>query len=126
MIAARKRQYRGDDEKVATTSIKLLIVAGIEISSRYDKANELELMRRIVLALPLACGVKSMFCDSKAGHCFSVVLRRWDEQMARAIASDMEHAVMLYAGGHNGIWIDAERSVAAAQMIYLDANWSDL
>src|SRR6266705_3363648 len=87
VAAIAAKHYRGDDEKVATTSIKLLTVAGVKIESRYQKAREFKLMRDMVLSLPLPQGaVQSIFCDSKAGSCFSVVVRRdlWNTRLARA------------------------------------------
>jgi hypothetical protein len=42
-IAADAR-LRGGDEKVATTDIKVLVVRGVRLHSRYGKADEYELM----------------------------------------------------------------------------------
>jgi hypothetical protein len=46
---------------------------GIEITSRYQKAHEYELMVKMVEEVPKPLRyVKSIFCDSKATYCFSV------------------------------------------------------
>jgi hypothetical protein len=130
--AARKRPC-GDDEKVATTSIYLLIVRGVEVTSRYKKAHEFALMRSMILALPLEhCGaVRSIFCDSKAGSCFSVVLRPdpWNEGLARAIGDLLQEVAMTYGGGHNGITVSAYDgdSLFGSQhlRVEFDPDWGD-
>jgi hypothetical protein len=123
---ARKR-YRGDDEKVPTTSIKELTVSGVQISSRYQKAHELELMREMILALPagLAEVVQSIWCDSKANYCFSVALRYWDRSAAWAVGYYLE-TILRNARpfGHNGIDISADEK-RFNPSIYIDPNWGD-
>jgi hypothetical protein len=53
LIEAEARQfYRGDTEKVATTSLQSVTARGVEITSRYNKAEEFELMAKMVNALP--------------------------------------------------------------------------
>src|SRR6185437_2692542 len=133
IVAAAARNHRhGDDEKVPTTSITVLIVDGVEITSRYRKAHELELMRDMILALPLAQrAVQSIFCDSKAGSCFSVVLRRhhWNARLARAIGDHFEKAALAYNGGHNGITVSAYDgdSIFGSQRLRIEfnPNWGD-
>ncbi len=56
IAAAARKHWCGDDEKVATTSIEVLIVHDVQITSRYQKAHELELMRDMILAMPMPCG----------------------------------------------------------------------
>jgi hypothetical protein len=98
-----RKHYRGDDEKVATTTVDLLIVDGIRITSRYRKADELEVM----LALPSALcrQIHSMYCDSKVSKCFLVVLRHWDKFSAYTIGHELEIAAFECLGGHNGIFV---------------------
>jgi hypothetical protein len=127
IAATARKRWRGDDEKVATTSIDLLIVHGVEITSRYKKAHEFELMRSMILALPLQQGaVQSIFCDSKAGRCFSVVLRRhhWNAGLARAIGDHLERAAMAYGGGHNGITVSADIGDQHRSVDFCP-NWDD-
>ena len=133
IAAAARKHWRGDDEKVATTSIEVLIVHGVEITSRYKKAYEFELMRSMILALPVEqCrAVRSIFCDSKAGRCFSVVLRPdpWNEGLARAIGSLLQEVAVTYGGGHNGITVSAYDgdSLFGSQRLWVefDPDWGD-
>jgi hypothetical protein len=71
--AGAQKHYFGDSEKVATTSIRTLVVFGVDIVSRYNKAEEYELMQAMICALRPAMReqIKSIFCDSKSS-CFSV------------------------------------------------------
>src|SRR3954463_7017659 len=105
VIAADAKRYRGDDEKVATTSIQRAVLDGIEITSRYQKAHELETMIRMLenVRPEWRRQIASMWCDSKAGACYEVHLRRWDENLAQAIGRSLEQA----SGGHNGIYVRA-------------------
>jgi hypothetical protein len=125
IAAAARKRWRGDDEKVATTAIKVLIVHGVKIESRYRKVREFELMRDMVLSLPLPQGaVQSIFCDSKAGSCFSVVLRRdlWNTRLARTIGFHFEQAAFAYNCGHNGITVSADGS---DQHLEFNPNWGE-
>jgi hypothetical protein len=64
-----QRLFGGCADKVATTSIRSMVVWGVELTSRYDQADEFEAMRVMVLALGgAAFVVKSIFCDSNATH----------------------------------------------------------
>src|SRR5262245_35974500 len=66
----------GDTEKVATTSVRLVTVNGVNISSRYEKADEYELMRLMVCALPreLVKLVRSIDCDSNNSFDYTVII----------------------------------------------------
>jgi hypothetical protein len=107
VIAAEAKKFGGDHEKVATTSIKRLVVGGVEITSRYQKAHEFELMSKMVGALPAALRrhVKSIFCDSKACASYTVVLRQWNQDVAEAVARYLEAAAIAHDGGYNDISI---------------------
>lgn len=104
VIAAGTRRNWGDVEKVATTSVRDLTMHGIHLSSRYDKAFELELMRRMVEAISphLRKHVASIFCDSKANACYSITFNRPPKAIGERILDQIEEA----AGGHNGIWVN--------------------
>jgi len=93
-------------EKVATTPLRNLRVQGVSLTSRYDKADELEEMTRMIQGLPmhLTGMVKSIFCDSKATYCYEVDLVIWctlDD--ADAIGRNLTAASV----GHNGIQMKA-------------------
>jgi hypothetical protein len=128
--ATAKKHYRGDDEKVATTSIRTLVVFGVSIVSRYDKADEYDLMQAMICALRPALReqIKSIFCDSKA-DCFSVILRNWRVGIAHAIGYEIEATVIARCGGHNGIFVGADRGCTffgdPDRQIEVGANWQD-
>jgi hypothetical protein len=70
------------------------------VNSRYRKADELEVMRRMIFAPPpqFRAAVVEVFCDSKAAHSY---LRHWS--LASAIAKRLDAAATKVCGGHNGI-----------------------
>jgi hypothetical protein len=114
IAAEAKERWHGNDEKVPTTTLKGLTVRGIELSSRYQKADEYEEMQRVVALLPYraAGAVGSMFCDSTATHTYEVVLRfdaaHWNADVAKyCIGKCLDAALVLVVGGHNGIMIRA-------------------
>jgi hypothetical protein len=106
-------RWHGSDEKVPTTSLKSLIVCGVEIESRYRKAHEFELLRSMVLALTMLerDAVQLISCDSKASHVFDVVMRpgAWNTTNATIIGRRLEAVATAHNGGHNGIRIYTER-----------------
>jgi len=119
VIKAAARAYRGDDEKVPTTAIRGLKVEGVGLSSRYNKARELEAMARMVKAVEphLRPHMTSVFCDSKGGACYSVELEGCDEHVAAVIGRQMEYATT----GHNGIYLTSGGVAIAA----VDPYWPD-
>ena len=121
--ATAKRRYRGDTEKVATTSIRAVTERGVSITSRYNKADEYELMLTMVRSLswPLRDQVKSIFCDSKASV-FTVSLRIWNVDSARAIGRELEETVIACTGGHNGLFIAADFG-DLEQCVEVQPNW---
>ena len=126
-VEARKK-WHGNAEKVATTSIKVLKIDGVEITSRYCRAHEFELMRDMVLALAprWRAVMKSIFCDSKATDCFSVTMHRWDPSLAAEIGKQLENAALELNDGHNGITIAAPTKTvfsAAGQFIDIHPSW---
>jgi hypothetical protein len=130
--ALARKHHCGDDEKVPTTTIRELMVAGVTITSRYQKAHEMELMRALILGLPprLAEAVKSIWCDSKAGCCYSVVLReRFSSPAVFSSAAEIIGACLettlksMRPFGHNGI--DISDAKHFDRSIYLNPNWGD-
>ncbi len=104
--AIANRDWRGDTEKVATTSLESLTVNGIVLTSRYGKASEYESMAAMASILPgyLAARVATIFFDSKSGHA-TVSVPAWDRDVARAIGELMQHARLAKDGHHGGIWV---------------------
>jgi hypothetical protein len=120
-IAAAARAWRGDTEKVATTSVKGVQVDGVALSSRYDKAEEYEVMVAMVdgVAPELRSKIASVFCDSKAQACYSVELRPCSRRQAEAIAQHLGSAANRLQGGHNGIYLNGP----AGGSIVVDPGW---
>lgn len=118
-IAAATKKRRGDPEKVRTTAISGLDVDGVALSSRYDKAYELEDMVAMVEAVPpsLRALIGSLFCDSQAQACYSVELKACSQSQARLIASHLARAAnSRHGGSHNSINLQG----AAGGQIFLD------
>ena len=65
--AAARKRFHGDDERVATTSIKEVMVDGVKIGSRYGKAHELALVATVLSEMPQeeCVKVRRVWCDSK-------------------------------------------------------------
>lgn len=120
-IAAAARQWRGDTEKVPTTSVKGVEVEGVALSSRYDKADEYEAMVSMVetVSAILRKKIKTIFCDSKAQCCYSVELHPCSQREAEEIAYQLSHGANERHGGHNGIYV----SGAAGGQIVVDPGW---
>jgi hypothetical protein len=124
IAAAARKRWRGDDEKVPTTSLEALTVHGVKIESRYRKAREFELMRDMVLALTTLEreSVQSIFCDSKASYVFDVSVRpgACDALLAGIIGRRLEAVALARNGGHNGIRVFSERDGCC---VGLDPYW---
>ncbi|HEX7759699.1 MAG TPA: hypothetical protein VF459_09365 [Caulobacteraceae bacterium] len=108
IAAEARRHWDGDPEKVATTALRSLRVAGVELSSRYDKAHEYETMAAMVegLAPDLRPLIKSIFCDSKAAAAYSVALHACLDGQAVEIALQLEQVCLDRDGGHNGLYLE--------------------
>jgi len=121
IASAARKNWRGDDEKVATTSIKHLDLDGVTISSRYDKADEYEMMASMIegVAPHLRSLIESLWCDSKATACYSVTLRPCSLAQAREIGRQLEEACLKYGSGHNGITVEGTRG----RSLDIDPNW---
>jgi hypothetical protein len=111
--AEARKNWRGNTEKVATTSLKSLDVHGVTISSRYEKADEMEAMVNMVDGVdPLHRRyIESIWCDSKAGFCYSVTLADCPEQIGFAIAHQLDMTCRERNEGHNGISIEWNRGI---------------
>lgn len=120
--AAVDKRLDGDDEKIATTALKELVVEGVKISSRYDKAHEYDVLSRVVQEMPkdLRWLVQEVFCDSKATCTYSVTLRQWD--FVDEVAKYFNAALLEHNGGHNGI----DLCVAGddrTKTVWVDPQW---
>jgi hypothetical protein len=111
VIQAAARKHWTGEEKVPTTALKSVDVHGVSLSSRWDKAHELEAMGKMVDGVEpdLRRHIESMWCDSKAEACYSVTLADCSEEIGREIAHQLDMACRERNGGHNGIWISGNR-----------------
>jgi hypothetical protein len=127
-IAADARSCHGNDEKVATTPIKGLVVRGVRLQSRYGKAEEYEFMQDIILAMgPLAGLLKSFFCDSKSGYCYDGVLREWGLGLAQVALQALQDAFLQSnATGYVNIELTADDGTLfgdATRCVRREVNW---
>ncbi|GAA0777551.1 hypothetical protein GCM10009434_28570 [Brevundimonas olei] len=120
--AEADRYHFGDDEKVPTTTVGDVTVDGVSISSRYDKAHELQVMVAVVSGLSQSDRslVDSVFCDSKAQACYSVELNPCSRSQAETLAKNFEALILCHSSGHNGMYFNG----AAGSSLVLDPNWT--
>jgi hypothetical protein len=107
VVAARAgRDHRGDEEKVPTTAIKSLIIHGVTISSRYGKADELEVMAAMVAGVvpPLRSAIRSIWCDSSA-NVYAIMLDNCSNRTGEQIADQIEATIKI-RGRRDRFYID--------------------
>lgn len=121
VIAATRKNPHGDDEKVPTTSLKGICINGVYLSSRYDKAHELEAMANLVegVSPKLRCFIDDIWCDSQANAYYSVTLNPCTRAQAKKISQQIYEACITRNGGHNGIDIQG----TAGGSLYFDPWW---
>jgi hypothetical protein len=100
VIAAGAARHRGDDGKIATTSLGEVAWRGVRISSRYAKAREMENVLQMLRAVPenLLEPVLSVWCDSKSSD-YRVEVKPCTPFQARMLAGALAAA----SEGHNTI-----------------------
>jgi hypothetical protein len=79
---------------------------GVMINSRYGKHHELELMCRIIAALPpnVRSEIKLFWCDSKATCSYSAIVKRpLNAQTYEMVGREIHDAACSFGGDHNGI-----------------------
>jgi hypothetical protein len=112
-------------DKVATTSIDALVVHGIELTSRYDKAEELEKMAAIVLnglSLLQCKAVKRILYNSKSSDDYTITLRSDDADLAEQIGLAFQAGAIWLRGGHNGITVNGPDGETLADF---DCTWDE-
>jgi len=125
------RNFRGDTEKVATAGFNDINVRGVIVSSRYQKAAELEAMIKIVerLRANQVGQVATIWCDSKATCCYSVVLRH--KHLPKALAQDifetLRQACIDIVGGYNCLTLsEPDDSIFGGDQLFEDSGyWRD-
>ena len=98
------KHWRGDHEKVATTPLSEIIVDGVIVTSRYDKAHELETMAHMIEAVGRDWSrlIESIWCDSKCTNCYEVVMKAPINDLGARVLGEL---LTQASGGHNGILI---------------------
>jgi hypothetical protein len=129
--ALADKQYRGDDWKVPTTSLKKWMEGRVHIISRYDKADEFETMSAMVRSLPpdLFKITRTVFCDSKTTASYSVTIDPWCSNCAAQIGTSMEQICITIDGGHNGISVSCFNAGSIFGnhdcCIFINPKWCD-
>jgi len=123
-----KRLYRGDDEKVATAGFNDLNVRGVIVSSRYQKARELETMIQMVerLGADHVGYVERIWCDSQVGCSYNVVLRHKNlpDPLVRNIFETVRQACFDIDGGYSWLSVYEPGGLFGGDMRLNDSgNW---
>jgi hypothetical protein len=125
IAAEAKRLWRGDDEKVPTTSLQEVQFRGVRLDSRYQKAHEFETMIAVVSKLDAAeiAVIDSMWCNSKAQSCYEVRLKRGVfESWAEIICASIHAYLMQVNGGHNGFDVV---DIDGDDIVFHDPCWNE-
>lgn len=123
--AEADKLWRGDTEKVASTSIPFVEYKGVRLESRYQQADEFEIMSSGVDALPAAYlkRVVSVFCDSKATYCYTLETSFGDDWFLKQTGKFFETGLFTRApNGHNGIYVDG---VHDGQSVEICPSWDE-
>jgi hypothetical protein len=112
-------------DKVATTSVDALMVHGIELSSRYGKADELEKMATIVLtglSLLQCRRIKSIWYNSAYSDSYIIKIKSDDADLAEQIGLAFQAGAIWLRGGHNGISVEGPDGKTLAN---IDCTWDE-
>jgi hypothetical protein len=122
VIAAVARRRGGDIGRAQTTAVGEVEVLGVQLSSRFGKAHELNWMAEVVHALPERWRpyVISIFCDSLA-RAYSVKVARCRRQDMDRLAEMLSRLFVTHAGGHNGVSLNDGLHTGA----FLNPRWRD-
>jgi hypothetical protein len=120
VLEAAARRLR-EGEKLATTALHSVTAFGVVLSSRDQKAEELELMAAVLEGMDprTRSVVTKAWCDSKAEACYTLTLWRCDNDTARTVADQFEKGCIELGGGHNGIHVER----AGGRSFALDPWW---
>ena len=114
--AIADKHYHSDPEKVPTTTLRSpLTVHGVDLTSRYNKAHEFEVMAKLVEVLPafVRDRIASIWCDSKACCCYSITLLCWDAMVGKYLNA----ALIVLDSGHNGF------DIGCGTKLWFDPEW---
>lgn len=109
VIAAGARKYGGDEEKVPTTRVRHALCGGVLVTSRYQKAEELQTMMAILDELPdvVVKAMETIFCDSKAGSAYEITLKSGLGYVTWKLATAHIKATLTHVFGTNGTSVKA-------------------
>jgi hypothetical protein len=110
VVEAAARKFGGDHDKVATTSVDVLMVGGVEVSSRYNKAEELTKLAAIVLtglSPRQRKFVKSVWYDSAYSDSYTITILHKNSTLAEQIGSAFEAGAIWLRGRHNSVSVEA-------------------
>jgi hypothetical protein len=101
--------YRFDPEEAPDEEYTDGIIDGVAISSRCSKIAEVTLMEQVFqrLSVPRRWLIDTFWCDSKAGSCYSVWMRKGfdDPGTTAALGREIHKHLMTLSSGHNGIFV---------------------
>lgn len=105
VMAAEARRFGGDYDKVSSTTRGAVEWFGVTVRSRDADADEMELMLDMLAALTdeQLGQIREIYCDSKRGNDFVVLLSQWDPKAARAMGETLERVTLESSHGHSGI-----------------------
>jgi hypothetical protein len=108
-----------DREKPTDTPTDTTVAHGIRVVSRHSESHELNVMTRIVDAIPAEWRqhVSQIFCDSKAGGVFSLDCSA-PNRVCELILDNGGETLRRFNGGHNGLYINGREP-------YRDPEWDD-
>lgn len=103
--AIANKKHPVDREKVATTALSCFSAHGVGLSSRWNKAEELQQMAQMLegVSAPFRQIIESIYCDSKAEAVFTIILKQCDKEDAEIAVEQFAAACRRRIGGHNGI-----------------------
>jgi hypothetical protein len=108
LVPALPDGWPTDAERRPTTPAECVTVRGVDISSRYQKHDEILTMVKIILSLPVGVGwIKAFWCDSKASASWIVELHEWADEVGHALelAPHFDRALKESRGGYNGLTV---------------------
>ncbi len=119
-IADDAKRFGGDDEKIATTTLKGLEYRGVHLSSRYDKGHEYEDMMNMMETLEDAevAQISSIFCDSKACATYVVQTSCRGEELLNQLGDRLSAICVERNGGYNGLLVEG-----GDKQVFFNPDW---
>lgn len=98
---------------------------GVRLESRWAVLRELNVMKRIVDAMPelMSRRLETIWCDSKAGSTYTVTVK--DKLWVPDLKWVISDAVVDADGGHNGIYIDGDTPAGINVDPYWPGDYAD-